>query len=188
MIHAVTTIGEIDFLLREKINRKAIHLEFALKYYLAIEDGGVMRYIGPKGRDSLEGKSVKLLDHQLKLCSNHSELLDKELRKFHFEPKLLLKGFIFYPYGSKEDCWWIRQKDLNRIELEERNEYYIFKQRRDWIFPYDPRLREKCLKSNKFLDELLDSEQLPLLCLTVSKEGKENLLMVVADQWPKEEV
>lgn len=182
------TIGEIDFLLWEKENKRAIHLEFALKYYLAFPENGKTRYIGPKGRDTLEGKTKKLLEHQLKLCYNYPELLEDNLQAQKFKAQLMLKGIIFYPYQEriKNEAIWLRRKELESISLETNAHYFILENRRDWIYPYDPILRTDSLNRDEFKRRVEKTNNIPLLNLIVTEEEKEILLMIVDDDWPNE--
>lgn len=77
------TRGEFDYIL--KLDGKIVHLELAVKFYLAIEKDGKTIYPGPDPRDNWENKLKRLESHQLSMS------------KSEFGQKLLLEN-----YGSSE--------------------------------------------------------------------------------------
>ncbi len=63
------TSGEIDLLVRHNDGR-VIHVEAAVKYYLAKENAAAWdNWIGPNARDRLDLKLSRLLEHQLPLLT-----------------------------------------------------------------------------------------------------------------------
>lgn len=63
------TTGEIDLLLQHR-SGELVHVEVAVKYYLARQDSDDWRnWIGPNARDRLDLKMARLLDHQLRLLT-----------------------------------------------------------------------------------------------------------------------
>ncbi len=176
------TLGEIDFLLWEKENEKAIHLEFALKYYLKTEQNGRVRYIGPKGKDNLEGKAKKLVDNQLQQLKDHINLLPPKLRDFQYQSRLMLKGFIFHPHTRAEDQLWIKRSEIEELRIEA-SQFYFLENIRDWIYPFDPIHRKDPYSIDSFKERIRISEHLPIM-LVIEKKEKLWLLMVVEDGWP----
>lgn len=82
------TLGELDFLLAGEQTK--IHLEIAVKFYLGVEHGGAIHWLGPGLEDRLTRKLQHLHDHQLPL----SQVL-------HIEPverRFWLKGVLFQPW------------------------------------------------------------------------------------------
>jgi len=69
------TIGELDFLLRDKTSGQLIHLELAVKFYLAIETSGELLLPGPNSRDNYYNKLDRLRTHQLTLGNRFRQLL-----------------------------------------------------------------------------------------------------------------
>ena len=62
------TLGEVDFLIRERSSGTVIHLEVAIKFYLAVRcPDGFVRYPGPDPRDSLQNKLQRMRAKQLRL-------------------------------------------------------------------------------------------------------------------------
>ena len=62
------TLGELDFLLRETSTQKIIHLELAVKFYLAYQrEDKSWIYPGPNARDNWHKKLQRLRTHQFQL-------------------------------------------------------------------------------------------------------------------------
>ncbi len=100
------TLGEFDFILRNKRNNRLVHQEIAVKYYLGVPLPSTQypdqsAWFGPNSIDRLDLKLAKLLDQQVHL-SDHPEsqahLTDLNLG----QPvkQMLLKGYLFQPMGE----------------------------------------------------------------------------------------
>jgi len=183
------TIGEIDFLLKERDTQRSIQLEFTLKYYLAFQESASdIKFIGPKGRDSLEAKSKKLIDQQMQLSLNHSEMLEEELRDLDFRPQIMMKGALFFPLLlAKKANYWLHINKLEEISgLGAGTEFVILKSRRDWLFPFDKALWHEKIKFDDCLSHLKRSTaELPIMIAYKSGKGDYGRLMIVAELWPK---
>jgi hypothetical protein len=182
------TIGEIDYLLLEKESSNAIQLEFALKYFLAIEQEGKVNFIGPKGRDSLEAKSKKLIEQQMQMSLNHSEQLGEEIRDLDFRPQIMMKGELFHPFNKvKEDNLWLYLKDIDQLaQWGASTEFVILKLRRDWLFPFDVELWDAPLSADDCILEIKAMKsQIPLMVAYKARNGEYGRLMIVANHWPK---
>jgi hypothetical protein len=71
-----TTIGELDFILRDTITNQLIHVEIATKFYLydpSFEDE-LKRWIGPNRKDSLLQKMDKLQEKQFPLLYHNQTI------------------------------------------------------------------------------------------------------------------
>jgi len=64
------TVGEIDFLLWDRLDRQHTHLELAVKFYLVYQDGNETFYPGPDARDNYSRKITRLREHQLQLSKH----------------------------------------------------------------------------------------------------------------------
>ncbi|QDQ27146.1 DUF1853 family protein [Chitinimonas arctica] len=64
------SLGEYDFLLAQAAGMPALHIELAVKFYIALPVGERMVYVGPGLRDGLDLKLARLFDHQLKLSNS----------------------------------------------------------------------------------------------------------------------
>ncbi|MEJ6729382.1 MAG: DUF1853 family protein [Akkermansiaceae bacterium] len=86
-----STVGELDFLLRDLSSGQLIHLELATKFYLAVGD----EFPGPDARDNYFKKLARLRDHQLTLVKNHQALLPDEFREESIVTQQLIYGCLF---------------------------------------------------------------------------------------------
>ena len=123
------TIGEIDFIIKDSINNKFIHVELTYKFYIIDPEIStpIDRLIGPNRRDSFVAKMEKMKNVQFPLL--HTEegaktLKDKNIDGFTIKHQCCFKAQLFYPYGSKDidigplnaNClvgYWLRFDDFN---------------------------------------------------------------------------
>jgi hypothetical protein len=90
-----TTIGELDFLLRDLSNGQLIHLELATKFYLAVETEDGLTLPGPDARDNYFKKLQHLRDHQLRLTQKHRNTLPLHYRREPIVTRQLIYGCLF---------------------------------------------------------------------------------------------
>ncbi|MDP1539488.1 MAG: DUF1853 family protein [Moraxellaceae bacterium] len=96
--NAERTLGEIDFLVRNKQTNAIEHWEVAVKFYLGTPQG---LWLGPGQRDRLDLKLLRLDQHQLKLTqlvAGQDWLAQLDLpQPIDIKPVCLVKGRLFYP-------------------------------------------------------------------------------------------
>lgn len=92
---AHTTVGELDFLLRDLSDGKLIHLELATKFYLAVRTEAGWELPGPDARDNYFRKIRRLREHQLVLTAKHRAVLPREYRDEPIEVRQLIYGCLF---------------------------------------------------------------------------------------------
>ncbi len=90
-----TTVGELDFLIRDLETGHLIHLELATKFYLAVEAKDGLTLPGPDARDNFFKKLKHLCNHQLKLTQQHPTALPEEYQNLSIVPKQLIYGCLF---------------------------------------------------------------------------------------------
>lgn len=90
-----TTLGELDFVVRDRRSDEFIHLELAAKFYLAVETGDGLRLPGPDPIDNYYNKIRRLRTHQLVLPRIHSSSLPLELGKVNLVTQQLIYGVLF---------------------------------------------------------------------------------------------
>ena len=95
------TIGELDMLL-EDTQGIQIHLECAVKFYLAHRPqlGDWRNWVGPNGRDRLDIKLQRLLNHQLTLTKHPAAqqlLTSRGLDAKNISSRYFLRG-MFFPH------------------------------------------------------------------------------------------
>lgn len=101
------TLGELDFLVRDRHSGELQHWEVAVKFFLGVRPGGAARdWIGPGLRDRLDLKLVRLRTHQLRLT--RTPAARAQLQALGLEtptPVCLVKGRLFYPAGVARPAW-----------------------------------------------------------------------------------
>lgn len=89
------TLGELDYLLRDLSSDRTIHLELAVKFYLAVETETGLQLPGPDARDHYFRKLEKMRSHQLVLVEKFRDLLPEEFREQELDVQQLVHGCIF---------------------------------------------------------------------------------------------
>ena len=97
------TIGELDYIIYNKILEKYIHLELAVKFYLAIETHEGWQYPGPDQCDNWFKKSNHMINHQLNLseCIETKQSLGDNYNIHSITKEHLIYGCLFFPYKIK---------------------------------------------------------------------------------------
>ncbi|WP_031429179.1 DUF1853 family protein [Flavimarina sp. Hel_I_48] len=107
IIHEKTTIGELDFIVKNPVDTTLFHLEMVYKFYLfdpAVEGDWTAQWIGGNRRDSLNLKLQKLKNKQLPLLfapETAQYLAQLELKSTEINQKICFLGQLFLPYGQK---------------------------------------------------------------------------------------
>ena len=89
------TLGELDYLVRDLVSNKLIHLELAVKFYLAVETGTGFLLPGPDARDNYFRKLEKMRSHQLLLVDQNRHLIPEKFRQLEIDVQQLMHGCIF---------------------------------------------------------------------------------------------
>ncbi len=89
------TLGELDFLARDLASDRLIHLELAVKFYLAVETEDGLLLPGPDARDNYYRKLEKMRSHQLVLVEKYRDLLPEEFQNETIVVEQLVHGCIF---------------------------------------------------------------------------------------------
>ncbi|MEN8862214.1 MAG: DUF1853 family protein [Lentimonas sp.] len=97
------TLGELDFLLHETAGGQRIHLELAVKFYLAVERDGEWQFPGPDPRDNWQRKLERMRSHQFVLSQTPAAkmLLRERFGIESFAVRQLIYGCLFYPMSSE---------------------------------------------------------------------------------------
>lgn len=99
-----TTLGELDFLVRDLESGHLIHLELATKFYLAVESESEILLPGPDARDNYHRKLSRLRSHQLQLPKIHQAHLPEKYRNAPIITRHLIYGCLFDHYGSDNEA------------------------------------------------------------------------------------
>ncbi len=94
------TIGEFDFIIKDKQNNEVIHCEVAVKFYLGVSPcNSLHSFHGPGKKDRLDIKTSHLIEKQIQLSDKPAA--QETLAKSHIKIDkriIFVKGRIFYPY------------------------------------------------------------------------------------------
>ena len=98
------TLGELDYVLFEQQSQSYIHLELAVKFYLAKEINGKWVYPGPDARDNWHRKLERMQNHQFILPQSieAKKLLKNSFDIDHIETQQLIYGCLFFPMNSNK--------------------------------------------------------------------------------------
>lgn len=134
------TLGEIDFILREKSSKKLIHVELTYKFYIINPEipAPLHQLIGPNKKDSFFSKLEKIKDQQFTLLHTSEGIKALEERSINHAEILhqtCFKGQLFIPYQADKttikplntDCIvgsWLRFDAFDTIKFKS-FEYYI---------------------------------------------------------------
>lgn len=103
-----TTIGELDFILKELSSGKVIHLEVSVKFYLQIVHKNKAVWLGPNLNDNFELKLAKIFNRQIEL--SNKPITTNTLNQYGIEIDerwVIIKGRLF-SHDSKlsaDTCW-----------------------------------------------------------------------------------
>lgn len=125
------TIGELDFIIQNKLTHQIEHIELAYKFYLynpLLNEHLINSWVGPNKNDYLHLKLRKLFEKQFPLLY-HSKtkelLLEKGVEVEKVEQKLCFLGKLYIPYQYREienlkgvnkaclDGFWIDKEAFN---------------------------------------------------------------------------
>lgn len=137
------TVGELDYIWRDRHNNQVWHWELAVKYYLYVPQASrtqdADRFVGLQQRDTLARKTTKLRDRQLPLSAMPQ--VAQQLGVLVDAAAAYVKGWLFYPLrGERWDDyvlaepatramlnplhprgWWLTQADFaQRLTRETR--------------------------------------------------------------------
>ncbi|WP_367752824.1 DUF1853 family protein [Flavobacterium sp. WC2430] len=138
------TIGEIDFIVENSIDKKLIHMELAYKFYLldpSISSEFINNWIGPNRNDSLHQKLDKLKSKQFPLlyhsCAK-SKFSTIDINTISQALCLLVSLFIPYEFNTKlppvyqkaVKGYYFNLETFNSIDNPEK-QYYL-PSKREW--------------------------------------------------------
>ena len=186
-------LGELDFIIHNRLGNEKYHIELAYKYYIINPEitEPIHRLMGPNKRDMFFTKLEKLKNKQFPLL--FSDELKMQLQELAVETKIVkqqvcFKTQLFVPYQKKhvsirplnKNCIvgsWIHFDDFNTPEFKN-HEYYIpYKQ--EWVIAPQPNRAY-----NTHYETLLDinlrmlKENAPMLWVRKPDETIEKLFVV----------
>lgn len=190
---AARTLGEIDFILKDKLRDKLIHVELTYKFYLIHPEISEPKHqiIGPNKRDRFYAKMEKIKQKQFPLLHSPEgakALSDNKINHLEIEHQCCFKGQLFLPYQNQTvdlgalntAClagYWLRPKAFNQPEFA--NAQFYLPSKSEWVIaPHD----QVAWKSHpEIVDEIkarLLKENAPMLWLKNAEAEFEKLFVV----------
>lgn len=177
IIENKTTLGELDFIIKDLITNEILHVELGAKLYLYFpnfKDEGE-KFVGPNQKDALFFKLQKLKDEQFPLLyypKTQEILRSKGIDVYEIQQQICLKVRVFLPKNYSEIPLQIKKENIYGyyINLEEfeneqykQNQYFI-PDKKDWIV--SPEYCEKWFSYDEILpliNKMHSSKQSPLI-------------------------
>lgn len=119
------TLGELDYVL--DVDGRFVHLELAVKFYLAVENEEGLQWVGPDARDSWMKKRLRMLSHQFRLPQSVQArvLLESRWGIDILNTHHLIYGCLFDRIGGtkapagnvQEDChrgFWLKRDEWGK--------------------------------------------------------------------------
>lgn len=159
------TIGEMDFILKNKTTSEIIHLETAVKYFAKQKDKSDFRFfICPNGSRNFGDKLDKTFSKQLRITEieeTKAFLNDKkygDIKSYHFIKGILfyhtdeLDGFHHLKLNPKHNkSWWIYQKEVS--ELSDNSMFKIVP-KLNWLSTEVEKDEKELMSKNKLINLL----------------------------------
>lgn len=176
LIDRKRTIGELDFVIQDRLTLEVIHMELAYKFYLfdpSISNQEIGNWIGPNRNDSLVDKLQKLKEKQFPLL-NHSTFGEEfpKLDVAHVSQQLCFAVCLFVPYKFKGELSPVYEKGIKGfyldlpefLNLNHPEKLYYIPQKKEWGI--DPQYNENWQSFEEIKDMLessLTEKQAPLI-------------------------
>jgi hypothetical protein len=199
------TIGELDFLIKDKVGG-VIHLETAGKYYISAKGTKEWRnFYGPNPADNLSTKIEKMLNEQIKLSSEPSakSILKSLGINTQVRHLIIFKGFFYYPWNEEGDFtpaygasknhlygYWIKVNEAEQL-LSGKDYRWTVLQRREWIsrrFFIPPEKTYTTEQLVELLSNYFLKNNYPLLIAKTEANGNYFIeierIFVISPDWP----
>lgn len=188
-----TTLGEIDFILKDNLLHSLIHIEMTYKFYVIDPEitEPIHRLIGPNRKDSFFDKKEKIKNRQFPLL--HTEqgaaALDQlSIDHASLDHQCCFKAQLFMPLRTKfadldvinRACiagYWIRFSDMKNSAFD--NAEYYLPEKSDWVL--SPNDHNTWVSHSEILVEIslrLSQERSPLVWKRKSSYEYEKFFVV----------
>ncbi len=194
------TVGELDFIVRDRESNRYEHHEIAVKFYLGAPTG---QWLGPDTRDRLTDKLAKLLNHQSRL-SRHPKAAELLRSASVSQPDelIFLRGYLFYSAGGPSPSLpesiapehprgrWLTQSQASSTAWDPQHPI-IPLHKPDWLGPLQCLDRDLAGAHSAYLQALeqVADQHFPVLFARLSRQPggfwlEKDRFFVVPDQWP----
>ena len=190
------TVGALDLVAADPKGHIE-HWELAYKLFLQADEGvSWSSWIGPGGRDRLDIKVNRMLNHQLPLSSTPAA--QNTLQALGVPAierrRILLQGVLFTPWGSsgiqadsartEAAGRWVRVSDLERVLRDRPSAHWVKREKPLWFGPWlgstSSALDSDGLRSHMTSESFHRAE---LWSVLDGNQGDQDLIFVVPDDW-----
>ncbi len=194
------TLGELDFVVRDHVADKTLHIEMAVKFYLGLGDTRQQaNWLGPGKKDRLDAKMRSLLQRQSVIATTQAAVERLAAMGVQVDAcAVIVKGRLFYPadnaaqsapppldsYPQHLRGRWLRWRDF----VCEPGKWYAPLLRSGWLAG-QRRSEAAGFKEKDVMKRMLDSGawRLPLMLLVFVDEQEVERLFVMPDDWADSE-
>ena len=190
------TLGELDFLVLDKVTRECIHWELAVKFFLGVGDTSRLdSWFGPGKKDRLDKKFQHLKHRQSVLTAQSAvkEILHEKGLKVD-KCGVIFKGRLFYPHQAMKTVTpqgacqqhqrsvWYTLSDFERVIDDSDDVLPLLGF--GWMALPEYTEDERILSKGELLYLIKSNGYRLPLCVAVGREGVwEQQIFVVADDW-----
>ena len=98
------TIGELDFVVQDVESGRYLHLELAIKFYIAVQGSKGWKFPGPDPKDNWSRKLDRMRRHQWQICQRPETraILHERFGIQSISTEHLVCGRVFYPHQLGE--------------------------------------------------------------------------------------
>ena len=194
------TMGALDFVLQAP-DGAIEHWELAYKLFLQSDpDLGWSSWLGPRGRDRLDAKLQRMLEHQLPLSSTpqaHATLCESLGLPKIDRKRLMMQGVLFSPWGAPPqratkahklaEGRWLRPSALPDLLQTDPHARWVLRENPLWFGPC--RQERDCGITTSALLKSVRPDPLvyPQLWsrLPDTSQADESMLFIVAETWAR---
>jgi len=202
------TLGEFDCLYYCQQRQRAVHLELAVKFYLArvhrdrqTQPDGLQGWLGPNSRDRLDLKMDHLMQRQTRLGESEAGRLKLAAMQIHRPLReVAVKGYLFKHY-READCPpqgfnprsrlepWLHVNELDSFLQHRPEKWFRPLARRRWLGPAQASDSGPSLNANELIvtaQQALDEHPRPLLVAALDSAGNESArFFITGVAWPE---
>jgi len=206
------TLGEFDFIVLDKVSGNTVHVEVAVKFFLAAGDpehGGtrdMASWYGPNLRDRLDQKVDHLNQRQVRLASQPEVSDYLSTRGISIDGCMVfLKGRLFYPWRLKSNeaqlmdyappqcaddhpySWWLSRDQFDEVCDDEQCIMPLISQ--GWLERIPtPSVKKSITKRALFETVSNKKVRLPLLLQDCNPRQSWDRAFLTANDWPTKKI
>jgi hypothetical protein len=193
------TIGELDFVIHNRVKDRIEHHEIAIKFYLGVpQNNQKTLWYGPNAIDRLDLKTGQLLHHQSQRTQHPDALALLEAAGISgtITPQIFMPGYLFYPnyqqvltpdYVPSDHLQgtWIYTPEARQADTSK----WVTLNKPHWIGPWVQSAPPNCYCINESL-QFVEHHSVPQLFSVLAQDASKGIwkeikrVFVVPETWP----